>query len=126
MNSCNSKVNLRVQLLMICCLVALARHRTLKTGITYNPSAKQQSVFRSSCGNAMPKKPMEGPLKAALEFCFKRPNSHYRSVKKMLVLKDNVEDWHWKRKGALPVSLYFLYYTVGMRYLSVCISYIIH
>jgi hypothetical protein len=67
--------------------MALARHRSTKTGIFYNPAKKVQIEFLSACSTFLPSKPLEGPLHATITFYFKRPKSHYSTRKSIVTLK---------------------------------------
>lgn len=78
--------------------LSLARHRSTKAGITYNPSMKAQRSFLESCQHLIPTTPLVGPLSATLSFHFKRPKTHYRSHQKELILKEGSEVYHIKRK----------------------------
>ena len=64
----------------------------------YNPSSKMQNDFLSSCLHLLPIQPYIGPLEVKLIFYFKRPKNHYRSVKKELLLKEDMDTWHCKKK----------------------------
>ena len=78
---------------------ALERHRTLKTGITYNPSAKKQTAFKEACTSFMPSNPLVGPLEASIAFYFQRPKNHYGTSKKDRgILKPDMDYFHSKRK----------------------------
>lgn len=81
--------------------IALQRHRVLRSGISYNPSSKQQKQFLDSSTPFLPSVPFEGPLEMRVAFYFKRPLNHYGSGKNSHVLKPGMEIWHSKRKGAL-------------------------
>jgi len=78
--------------------LSLARHRSTKAGLTYNPSMKAQRSFLDSCQHLIPTTPLEGPLSASLSFHFKRPKTHYRSHRKQLILKEGSDVYHSKRK----------------------------
>lgn len=52
----------------------LERHRTTKTGKTYNPSAKKQKEFASKC---VVENVLMGELEVGLVFSFERPKSHF-------------------------------------------------
>lgn len=78
--------------------LSLARHRSTKAGITYNPSMKAQRSFLESCQHLIPTTPLVGPLSASLSFHFKRPKAHYRSHQKELILKEGSDVYHIKRK----------------------------
>lgn len=78
--------------------LSLARHRSTKAGVTYNPSMKAQRSFLESCQHLIPTTPLVGPLSASLSFHFKRPKAHYRSHQKELILKEGSDVYHIKRK----------------------------
>lgn len=78
--------------------LSLARHRSTKAGVTYNPSMKAQRSFLESCQHLIPTTPLVGPLSASLSFHFKRPKTHYRSHQKELILKEGSDVYHIKRK----------------------------
>ena len=78
--------------------LSLARHRSTKAGVTYNPSMKAQRSFLESCQHLIPTTPLVGPLSATLSFHFKRPKAHYRSHQKELILKEGSDVYHIKRK----------------------------
>jgi hypothetical protein len=81
--------------------VALQRHRTLKTGMVYNPSAKQQKQFLEFAKPYLNEAPFEGPLEARMIFYFGRPQNHYRTGRYSDVLRDGVDHWHTSHKGRL-------------------------
>lgn len=69
---------------------SLKRHRHSKYGKhTYDPSSKEKSDFVSKIKTFIPPKPIEGPIKAILNFYEKRPKSHYRTGKLSELLKKN-------------------------------------
>jgi hypothetical protein len=92
--------------------IALARHRTTKTGMVYNPSAKLQDKFFQCSTESLPLQPFEGPLEAELIFYFGRPKIHYRSGKNSHLLKENAAalSWYSRKpgKGLLCVCLQHL------------------
>jgi len=72
---------------------SLKRHRHSKLGNhTYDPSSKDKSEFVSKMAKFLPKKPLEGPIKAELRFYEKRPKSHYRTGKFSNLLKKGVSN----------------------------------
>ena len=77
----------------------LQRHRVLRSGISYNPSSKQQKAFLDSSRPFLPSQPLEGPLEMRLDFYFKRPLNHYGTGKNSNILKPGMDIWHSKRKG---------------------------
>eukprot|EP01038_Epipyxis_sp_PR26KG_P011961 gene11961-16010_t len=78
--------------------IALARHRSTRAGILYNPSAKAQSIFLKASQQYLPINcPLEGPLAVNLLFCHSRPKNHYKTGKNSHVLKDGADYWHSKR-----------------------------
>jgi len=77
----------------------LLRHRTLHTGVTYNPSAAKQKLFRESAKMYMPLVPLEGPLEINIRFYFARPKSHYGLGRNCKVIKPSrLEKWHYYKK----------------------------
>jgi hypothetical protein len=84
--------------------VALQRHRTLKTGMVYNPSAKQQKQFLEFAKPYLNDAPLEGPLEARMIFHFGRPQNHYRTGRYSDVLREGVDHWHTSHKGKLLMS----------------------
>ena len=79
--------------------MALARHRVLRSGISYNPSSGLQKQFLESCTSVLPTQPFEGPLEVRLVFYFKRPLNHYGTGKNRATLKQGMDIWHSKKKG---------------------------
>ena len=79
--------------------VPLQRHRVLRSGISYNPSSKQQKVFLDLSRPFLPKTPFEGPLEVRLVFHFGRPLSHFKTGKNSHIPKQELEVWHSKKKG---------------------------
>lgn len=79
--------------------LALARHRTTKFGMVYNPSAKAQKAFELLSLPHLPAKPLEGPLEAEICFYFSRPKLHYRTGKFSDILKPGVARWYSKKPG---------------------------
>jgi len=79
----------------------LGRHRTTKTGITYNPAAKMQNEFLTASLPWLPTEPLEGPLHATLLFYFQRPKNHYSWRKNCGTLKPNMEIFYNNRVGEL-------------------------
>ena len=67
--------------------IPLKRHR-ISRGRMFNPSCHQQIEFLQSCKDIIPSEPIEGPIEIDFKFFLKRPKSHYRSVKKKFVLKE--------------------------------------
>lgn len=67
--------------------VALKRHRTTKTGHTYDPSAKDKQNFIAQCIQHKPDKLMEGPLRLTVVCHIQRPQSHYRTGASSHMLK---------------------------------------
>lgn len=82
--------------------IALQRHRTLKTGVVFNPSSKQQKQFLESARPYLPSSPFEGPLEARLVFFFRRPLNHYGTGRNSNTLKMGMDVWHDKKKGMVP------------------------
>lgn len=78
---------------------SLMRHRVSRSGFSYNPSLPKQSQFSQACSKFLPMSPVDFPLDVELNFFFQRPKSHYISVKKERILKDNREKWCLKRQG---------------------------
>jgi hypothetical protein len=87
--------------------IALQRHRMLRSGMTYNPSSKQQKQFLDTCRSFLPSTPLQGPLEVRLVFHFKRPMNHYGSGRNSNVLKDGMDLWHSKRKGRFSACILF-------------------
>ena len=56
----------------------------------YDPSSKEKKDFRIQAKEYAPKKPLTHKFDVHLTFCYKRPKSHYRSVNKEPVLKDDM------------------------------------
>ena len=53
---------------------------------------KKKSEFVSKMAKFLPKKPLEGPIKAELKFYEKRPKSHYRTGKFSNMLKKGISN----------------------------------
>ena len=88
----------------------LERHRTLKTGMTYNPSAAKQQLFRTAALKYLPSVPLNGSLEVNLMFYFARPKNHFGSGRNSAVLKpDKSEIFQSSRKG---MSSYRLFYSL--------------
>ena len=78
---------------------SLKRHRHSKFGKhTYDPSSKEKSEFISKIHTFIPKKPLEGPIKAELNFYEKRPKSHYRTGKFSNILKKNAAKFNMSKR----------------------------
>ena len=75
---------------------ALKRHRTGKFG-NYDPSKQDKEDFLWLAHNSRPERPIEGPIKLTLKFCFKRPKNHYGTGKNSRVLKTTSPIWHTGR-----------------------------
>ncbi len=73
--------------------VALKRHRQGKYG-NYDPSANDKADFLAKAIANKPDKPIDEPVELWLEFCFKRPKSHFRTGKFSDQLKPNAPYWH--------------------------------
>ena len=63
------------------------RHRS-NGRFQYDPSAKDKKQFRLLAKEYAPPKPLKHNFDIHLIFCYKRPKTHYRTVKKKLILKD--------------------------------------
>lgn len=80
----------------------LERHRTLKTGMIYNPSAKKQELFKAAAKKHLPSVPFNCSLEVNLLFYFSRPKNHYGCGSKSDVLKaDKTDIYHNTRKGIM-------------------------
>mmetsp|Transcript_1634 Transcript_1634/g.2685 ORF Transcript_1634/g.2685 Transcript_1634/m.2685 type:complete len:277 (-) Transcript_1634:416-1246(-) len=80
--------------------VTLARHRSTRAGIMYNPSKKMQKGFLDACSHAnlLPKSPLQGPLEVRLVFYFTRPKNHFGTGRNAHILKGTADVWHSKKK----------------------------
>jgi len=74
--------------------VALKRHRTLKKGFSYDPSANDKADFLAKAMQYRPDIPFDGPISLTIVCFFKRPKSHYRAGKFSHQLKDTAPVWH--------------------------------
>jgi Holliday junction resolvase RusA-like endonuclease len=59
---------------------ALKRHRTTKSGHTYDPSKDDKENLIAQAVKHRPEKPLEGSLSVRLMFVFPRPKSHYNKA----------------------------------------------
>lgn len=96
--------------------MALARHRTTKFGIQYNPSAKFQKRFLELSKPYLPAVPFSGPIEAKLLFYIGRPKNHFGTGKNSHILKDGKGYWHDSRLGIKPLFIIFSYLHIRVDY----------
>ena len=75
---------------------SLKRHRHIKSGHSYDPSAKDKIQFASKVN--LPEEPLKGALKATLDFYEKRPKCHYRTGKYSDLLKPNAPHFNTSKR----------------------------
>ena len=75
---------------------SLKRHRHIKSGHSYDPSAKDKIQFAGKVN--LPEEPLKGALKATLDFYEKRPKCHYRSGKFSDELKPKAPKYNTSKK----------------------------
>jgi hypothetical protein len=106
--------------------IALQRHRMLRSGMTYNPSSKQQNQFLDISKPFLPSTPLQGPLEVRLVFHFKRPLNHYGSGKNSQVLKEGMDIWHSKRKGTCKSDTNRVYRSARSEFVCGITTFVLH
>lgn len=76
-------------------------HPSTGMRVMVDAGGKRNKIWRSRCEafarrQIGPQPPLEGPLSVSFEFIMPRPKSHYRSVKKQPVLRDDAPTHHTK------------------------------
>lgn len=84
--------------------MALARHRSTRGGVMYNPCTAFQKQFLKLAKPFLPESPYMGPLEASLMFHLGRPKSQYYSGKNSHVRRPGTSKWHSTRSGAQNLS----------------------
>ena len=56
----------------------------------YDPSSKEKQDFIFQIQDRIPKKPSEDAIDMYFTFCYKRPQTHYRTKNKKKILKNNM------------------------------------
>tara|TARA_R100000750_G_C2289748_1_gene74464 strand:- start:33 stop:458 length:426 start_codon:yes stop_codon:yes gene_type:complete len=75
------------------------RHRTTRTGHTYDPSSPDKADVIALMHLQAPKKPFKRAISVNLLFYMPRPKSHYRTGKFSNDLKPHAPVWHTTRTG---------------------------
>tara|TARA_Y100001938_G_scaffold73085_1_gene101284 strand:+ start:384 stop:788 length:405 start_codon:yes stop_codon:yes gene_type:complete len=65
------------------------RHRS-NGRFQYDPSSKEKKKFIDMVKDRIPKKPTKDNIDMTFTFCYKRPQTHYRSKNKQKILKDDI------------------------------------
>lgn len=79
--------------------MALARHRSTRGGVMYNPCTAFQKRFLELARPYLPASPCMGPLEARMLFHLGRPKSQYYSGKNSNVRRPGTSKWHTSRSG---------------------------